>query len=903
MSQRRPFILAAAIGVAAVILCLTYPDAHSTPPALGAAPDCGDTSGRLVPNTDATVTLTPDRGEAGSSYTVAISGATANAFGPQPVDVIWDWDFSPVFTANAEGTIPTSATGTSFGATVPPFATPGFHTVTVCWLTSPLETWFFQMLTFEVIPIRSNCIETTDLAHGPTGATLAQQLLGGGITVSNVTFSGSNVAGGKFIDACNVIGFNSGIMLSSGDISGVIGPNIDDGISTINDRPGDADLTALAGFPTNDAAVLEFDFVPAGGSVTFNYVFASDEYNEFVNTDFNDVFAFFVNGTNCATVSGAPVSINTINNGNPFGSAPKSNPQLYRNNDINDGGSLDTEMDGLTTVLTCEANVLAGKKNHMKLAIADGSDSILDANVFLQAGSFVAATPTPSPTQTPTPPPTPTPAPTPSSTPTPSPTPSPTPVITPSPSPSPSPTPPPTPTSTPTPTPAPTPTPTTTPAPTPTPTAAPTATPTPTPVIGTAASSTPVPAPTSTPPRGASAPNATPAPTPTPSPTPIPSPTRTPSITPAPSPTALGAAQPPKSGGATDSSTIVSGSTGPRPEIVQSLIIPRKMSDDINVIGTNVILAGVTMITILLTATLFNQTVQENSDTIEGFLGRAVSPFRAIGHALSGIFNTATGNGGGFAGVFAPISILGLTALVYGFAEPGFGFNNKSLVLVASLIFGVGAVTYTYSGSQALLCSRGHGVASGVKLFPVGLMVAVAAVIVSRVEDFQPGIIYGFIASFAVFGAVTLDRRQMGQLVFIPGTILLAVCVLAWFLVDPFREFAQDHRGSWLAAVPEGITAAIFVGGLEGLFFNMIPLEFMDGKKLWEWNKAAWVAMAGVSAFLFWHVLLNTESSYFSALQKTTPLTAVLLIGICLTVTVSVWAFFKLRHVRGDFAR
>ena len=82
----------------------------------------------------------------------------------------------------------------------------------------------------------------------------------------------------------------------------------------------------------------------------------------------------------------------------------------------------------------------------------------------------------------------------------------------------------------------------------------------------------------------------------------------------------------------------------------------------------------------------------------------------------------------------------------------------------------------------------------------------------------------------------------------------------------------------------------------------MIPLEFMDGKKLWDWNKAAWVGMAGVTAFLFWHVLLNTEQSYFSALQKTTPLTAVLLIGICMALTFAVWTFFKLRHARGDFA-
>jgi uncharacterized repeat protein (TIGR01451 family) len=190
------------------------------------------------------------------------------------------------------------------------------------------------------------------------------------------------------------VGFENGIVLSSGDIANVVGPNVDDGITGDNEAAGDSDLDALSGFTTFDAAVLEFDFVPDGSQVRFQYVFSSDEYNEFVNTEFNDVFAFLVNGVNCATVDADPVSINTINNGNPFGTDPRSHPELYLNNDLDDGGgALDTEMDGLTVVLTCEATVNQGLTNHMKLAIADASDFILDSNVFLQAGSLTTAEP------------------------------------------------------------------------------------------------------------------------------------------------------------------------------------------------------------------------------------------------------------------------------------------------------------------------------------------------------------------------------------------------------------------------------------------------------------------------------------------------------------------------------
>jgi hypothetical protein len=153
--------------------------------------------------------------------------------------------------------------------------------------------------------------------------------------------------------------------------------------------PGDADLTALSGFPTNDAVVLAFDFVPDDAEVFFNYVFASDEYNEYVNTTYNDVFAFYVNGVNCALVDGDPVGINSINNGNPSGDTTPSHPELYINNDLDDGGgAIDTEMDGLTQVLTCSAAVEPDEVNTLKLAIADASDGQLDSAVFVEAGSL-----------------------------------------------------------------------------------------------------------------------------------------------------------------------------------------------------------------------------------------------------------------------------------------------------------------------------------------------------------------------------------------------------------------------------------------------------------------------------------------------------------------------------------
>jgi hypothetical protein len=183
------------------------------------------------------------------------------------------------------------------------------------------------------------------------------------------------------------IGLPMGIILSTGLVNNVVGPNKYAGMSTNNKRAGDADLDALIpGKNTFDACVIEFDFVPQNPNVSFTYVFASEEYNEYVNSQFNDVFGFFIDGVNCATINQSNVSVNTINSGlnsgffidNTFSAANPVSPY-------------NIEMDGFTRVLTCSSPVTAGTTHHLKLAIADAGDSAWDASVFIGSQSLVSA--------------------------------------------------------------------------------------------------------------------------------------------------------------------------------------------------------------------------------------------------------------------------------------------------------------------------------------------------------------------------------------------------------------------------------------------------------------------------------------------------------------------------------
>lgn len=237
---------------------------------------------------------------------------------------------------------------------------------------------------------------------------LAQHLVGDGISISNVTITGSTNATGFFNNIGGTqIGIDSGIVLSTGHVltsgfnTGLDGTQLDFA-STIFLTPGDPQLSGLlGGSETNDAIILEFDFVPTGDTVRFQYVFSSEEYPTFTCSDFNDVFAFFISGPgitgaqNLALIPGTtiPVAINSINDGTDFdltlctAMGPGSPFTQYF---VDNSGNGFFTHNGHTTVMTAESPVTPCQTYHLKIAIADVFDESYDSGVFLKAKSLIS---------------------------------------------------------------------------------------------------------------------------------------------------------------------------------------------------------------------------------------------------------------------------------------------------------------------------------------------------------------------------------------------------------------------------------------------------------------------------------------------------------------------------------
>lgn len=234
-------------------------------------------------------------------------------------------------------------------------------------------------------------------------------LLGNGVTATNITYSGGFDQLGYITEGDGAFSISSGLVMSTDNAVNIGCPTDFPFCSDCEGMGVDNDLLDIANSvpgligqsftvqDVNDLAVLEFDFVAAGDTVRFNYVFGSDEYETYVNTQYNDVFAFFLSGPGitgpydspagfpggAVNIAGVPesdpnlpVTISSVNS--------QTNSAYYIDNQDNEGACIN----GYTQPFTAEYPVECGETYHIKLAIADGTDTALESIVVLEEGSF-----------------------------------------------------------------------------------------------------------------------------------------------------------------------------------------------------------------------------------------------------------------------------------------------------------------------------------------------------------------------------------------------------------------------------------------------------------------------------------------------------------------------------------
>jgi gliding motility-associated-like protein len=252
---------------------------------------------------------------------------------------------------------------------------------------------FFLSLPF--LFLASGAFAQLTLDFDMTPANMAQNLVGTGVEIFNTQVTAADSSFAYYYSTGTELGNSDGVLLTTGKATNAIGPNNSSGLPLLdgqtclncdqfdNDFPGSPLLTlANGGLTTWDATTFEFDIVPQGDSLSFDFVFASEEYLEWVGSPFNDVFGFFITGPNVGVdvnialipETNDPVAINSVNN--------VDNSGYYYNNQNPLGQFI--QYDGFTTGLAANIGGLTPcEVYHIKLIIADGSDRIYDSAVFV----------------------------------------------------------------------------------------------------------------------------------------------------------------------------------------------------------------------------------------------------------------------------------------------------------------------------------------------------------------------------------------------------------------------------------------------------------------------------------------------------------------------------------------
>lgn len=218
-------------------------------------------------------------------------------------------------------------------------------------------------------------------------ALVKNTLIGNGVFIKSLTVNGTENSISYF-DANNTnLGINKGILISTGDVYNAIGPNNLANAGNSNNLGNSSFLLSLATDSMYDASTISIRFIPSADTTTFNFVFASEEYPEFVGSKFNDVFGFFVNGIgynnyqNVAFLPGTttPISINTVNS--------STNAAYYRDNSL----SNDIQYDGFTVPIKIKIKTVPCTPYTLIIVISDVKDFLYDSGIFLEEGSLQSA--------------------------------------------------------------------------------------------------------------------------------------------------------------------------------------------------------------------------------------------------------------------------------------------------------------------------------------------------------------------------------------------------------------------------------------------------------------------------------------------------------------------------------
>jgi MFS family permease len=247
---------------------------------------------------------------------------------------------------------------------------------------------------------------------------------------------------------------------------------------------------------------------------------------------------------------------------------------------------------------------------------------------------------------------------------------------------------------------------------------------------------------------------------------------------------------------------------------------------------------------------LLNATLAEQYERFMERRPRRRRPTPAWWLKLHALLNRAPFLGG--------LALTTVTALLFGFADPRFGFTLASLRLFLGLAIALAFVSYLTNAVVSRVMRSRWRVDVEVSLRPLGLILTVVGVVVSRVLDFSPGFLVGLVLGLVIQEKAV--KQYAWRAVLLRTSILLGLALLAWL---GYGLFDTEHEGGTFASeLAIETLVAITTEAVVGLLIELLPLRLLEGQKLFQKSRVLWGALYLLATFIFVVAVVPWEGNW-----------------------------------------
>jgi len=332
------------------------------------------------------------------------------------------------------------------------------------------------------------------------------------------------------------------------------------------------------------------------------------------------------------------------------------------------------------------------------------------------------------------------------------------------------------------------------------------------------------------------------------------------------------------------------GPPGPVP-LAQAVATPADVSLQSGTLAKNGGLAMLLIMLVALPAEIFNSTLKEHHRTIASYHGRLRRAVDAAEARLEKLHPVA---------MLVMFAVAG--SLLYGLADPTFGFDMSSLSEVTGFIGAILVITTVTQISRGIFMHRRYRKIGDLKAFPLGLAIAAVLVVFSRLSHFEPGYVFGVFA--AIVFRVKPTEEEDGKSILLSSVGLVAVSVGCWFASIPIKDavVAGNHSFAFLSL--DSMLTTVWVCGLQSLLFGLIPMKYLDGEAIIHWSKVAWAGTYIAVMFIFVQMVVHPTPGGYGGNSNASFISMLYLFLGFMALSLLFWSYFRIRHGHhgGDLA-